>query len=171
MEPAIGQVQALLRQRHHIQLGEDDDFNIRRPDELLKAQVAASDTLANLLLSVAAISLLVGGIGIMNVMLASVAQRTREIGLRLAVGARESAIRVQFLGEAVVLSLIGGVFGVGLSVAGSVGFERTLGWPIAIPPSALAVAVISAVAVGVGFGFYPALRASRLDPIEALRHE
>ena len=161
VEPAIGQVQALLRQRHHIQLGEDDDFNIRRPDELLKAQVAASDTLANLLLSVAAISLLVGGIGIMNVMLASVAQRPREIGLRLAVGARESAIRVQFLGEAVVLSLIGGVFGVGLSVAGSVGFERTLGWPIAIPPSALAVAVISAVAVGVGFGFYPALRASR----------
>jgi len=165
VEPAIEQVKALLRQRHHIEPGLDDDFNIRRPDELLKAQVAASDTLANLLISVAAVSLLVGGIGIMNVMLASVAQRTREIGLRLAVGARESAIRVQFLGEAVVLSLFGGVFGVALSIAGSSAFGRTLGWAITIPPSALAVAV------GVSFGFYPAWRASRLDPIEALRHE
>jgi putative ABC transport system permease protein len=171
VEPAIRQVRALLRQRHRIREGEDEDFNIRRPDELLKAQVEASDTLANLLLSVAAVSLLVGGIGIMNVMLASVAQRTREIGLRMAVGARESAIRVQFLGEAVVLSLIGGVFGVGLSFVGSTAFERTLGWPIAIPPSSLLAAVASAVTVGVVFGTYPALRASRLDPIEALHHE
>ena len=171
VDPAIQQIEALLRQRHHIEPGEPDDFNIRRPDEVLKAQVAASDTLANLLLAVAGVSLLVGGIGIMNVMLASVAQRTREIGLRLAIGARESAIRLQFLGEAVVLSLVGGVFGVALSVAGSAGFEQTLGWPIAIPPAALGVAVSSAVAVGVGFGFYPAWRASRLDPIEALRHE
>ncbi len=171
VEPAIRQVEALLRERHRIESGQDGDFNIRRPDEVLKAQVAASDTLANLLISVAAVSLLVGGIGIMNVMLASVAQRTREIGLRLAVGARESAIRIQFLGEAVVLSLVGGVFGVALSVAGSAGFERTLGWTITIPPSALAVAVASAVAVGVAFGLYPAWRASRLDPIEALRHE
>jgi putative ABC transport system permease protein len=171
VEPAIRQVRALLRQRHHIREGEDDDFNIRRPDELLKAQLEASDTLANLLLSVAAVSLLVGGIGIMNVMLASVVQRTAEIGLRMAVGARESAIRVQFLGEAVVLSLIGGVFGVALSYAGSAGFERTLGWPIAIPPSSLLVAVASAVTVGVVFGYYPAWRASRLDPIEALHHE
>jgi len=171
VEPAIRQVQSLLRQRHHIGQDEDDDFNIRRPDELLKAQMEASNTLANLLISVAAISLLVGGIGIMNVMLASVAQRTAEIGLRMAVGARESAIRVQFLGEAVVLSLIGGVFGVVLSFVGSAGFERTLGWPIAIPPSALLMAVISAVTVGVVFGYYPAWRASRLDPIEALHHE
>ena len=171
VEPAIRQVQALLRQRHHIRQGEDDDFNIRRPDELLKAQVEASDTLANLLLSVAAVSLLVGGIGIMNVMLASVAQRTNEIGVRMAVGAWESAIRLQFLGEAVVLCLVGAVFGVALSVAGSAGFERTLGWPIAIPPSALLLAIASAVTVGVTFGFYPAWRASRLDPIEALHHE
>jgi len=171
VEPAIKQIEALVRQRHHIEPGVEDDFNIRRPDEVLKAQVAASDTLGNLLLSVAAVSLLVGGIGIMNVMLASVAQRTGEIGLRLAVGARESAIRIQFLGEAVVLSLVGGVFGIALSVAGSAGFERTLGWSIAIPPSALVVAVTSAVTVGVTFGFFPAWRASRLDPIEALRHE
>ena len=171
VEPAIRDVRSLLRERHHIRQGEDEDFNIRRPDELLKAQLEASDTLANLLLSVAAVSLLVGGIGIMNVMLASVLQRTAEIGLRMAVGARESAIRVQFLGEAVVLSLIGGVLGVALSFAGSAGFERTLGWPITIPPSSLLVAVASAVTVGVVFGFYPAWRASRLDPIEALHHE
>ena len=171
VEPAIQQVESLLRQRHHSRDGEADDFNVRRPDELLKAQVEATDTLANLLLSVAAVSLLVGGIGIMNVMLASVAQRTAEIGLRMAVGARESAIRIQFLGEAVVLSLIGGVFGVALSYLGSAGFERTLGWPIAIPPSALLLAIASAVTVGVTFGFYPAWRASRLDPIEALRYE
>ena len=171
VEPAIRDVRSLLRERHHIRQGEDEDFNIRRPDELLKAQLEASDTLANLLLSVAAVSLLVGGIGIMNVMLASVLQRTAEIGLRMAVGARESAIRVQFLGEAVVLSLIGGVLGVALSFAGSAGFERTLGWPITIPPSSLLVAVASAVTVGVVFGYYPAWRASRLDPIEALHHE
>ncbi len=171
VEPAIARIEALLRQRHRIGPGEPDDFNIRRPDEVLKARVEASDTLANLLLAVAGVSLLVGGIGIMNVMLASVAQRTGEIGLRLAVGARESAIRLQFLGEAVVLSLVGGIFGVLLSIAGAAGFARTLGWPIAIPPTALAVAVGSAVVVGVSFGFYPAWRASRLDPIEALRRE
>ena len=171
VEPAIHQVRGLLRERHHIRQGADDDFNIRRPDEMLQAQVAASDTLANLLLAVAAVSLLVGGIGIMNVMLASVTQRTREIGVRLAVGARESAIRVQFLGEAVVLSLIGGVFGVAISFIGTIGFERTLGWPIAIPPSSLLAATLAAVTVGVVFGYFPAWKASRLDPIEALHHE
>ncbi len=119
----------------------------------------------------AAVSLLVGGIGIMNVMLASVTQRTREIGVRLAVGARESAIRLQFLGEAVVLSLIGGVFGVVLSFVGKIGFERTLGWPIAIPPSSLLAATLAAVTVGVVFGYFPAWKASRLDPIAALHHE
>jgi putative ABC transport system permease protein len=171
VEPAIRQVTSLLRQRHNIGPGQDDDFNIRRPDEVLKAEVEASDTLANLLISIAAVSLLVGGIGIMNVMLASVTQRTNEIGVRLAVGAKESAIRLQFLGEAVVLSLVGGVLGVSLSVVGSFAFERTVGWPIVIPPSALALAIVSATTVGLFFGFYPAWRASRLDPIEALHHE
>ena len=171
VEPAIGQVPALLRERHRIRQGAEDDFNIRRPDEVLEAQVEASDTLGNLLVSVAAVSLLVGGIGIMNVMLASVAQRTGEIGVRMAVGARESAIRLQFLGEAVVLSLVGGVFGVALSFVGAAAFERTLAWPISIPPSSLLAATAAAVTVGVVFGYFPAWKASRLDPIEALHHE
>jgi len=169
--PAIEHIQALLRERHHIRQGDADDFNVRRPDEVLKAQVEASKTLANLLLCIGAVSLLVGGIGIMNVMLASVAQRTREIGIRMAVGATELAIRIQFLGEAIVLSLVGGATGVGLSYVGSVGFARALGWPVAIPPEALALAILSSATIGLFFGYYPAWRASRLDPIEALRQE
>ena len=171
VDSAIDGVAALLRQRHHIRPGDEDDFNIRRPDEIIKAQIAASDALALLLVSVASIALWVGGIGIMNVMLASVAQRTREIGHRLAVGAKESDVQAQFLGEAIVLSVFGGVFGIGLSVGGAFGFERVLGWPISIPPQALGLAVVFSVLVGVFFGFYPARKAAHLDPIEALRHE
>src|SRR5262249_4919399 len=136
VERAGAQIGALLRERHAIRVGADDDFNIRRPDTIIKAQIEASETLALLLTSVAAIALLVGGIGIMNVMLASVAQRTAEIGLRLAVGAKRSAVRAQFLGEAVMLSLFGGVFGVALSVAGTFVAARLLEWPISIPPNA-----------------------------------
>jgi putative ABC transport system permease protein len=171
VNPAIDRIVALLRDRHHIAAGADDDFNIRRPDEVLKAQLEASNALALLLVSIASISLLVGGIGIMNVMLASVAQRTREIGVRLAIGATEGAVQLQFLGEAVLLSLAGGLFGVFLSAVGKIGFERAVGWPITIPPDAVLVAVVSSVGVGVFFGFYPARRAARLDPIVALRHE
>ena len=169
--PATEQILALMRQRHQIGPGQEDDFNIRKADELLKAQAQAAETLALLLIIVASISLVVGGIGIMNVMLATVAQRTREIGLRMACGATAWAVRVQFLGEAAALSLVGGVLGMGVSVAASYGFTETLGWPISIPPSALALAVTMAVADGVVFGLWPAWRASRLDPIEALRHE
>jgi ABC-type antimicrobial peptide transport system permease subunit len=169
--PAIDHVTAVLRDRHHIRAGQDDDFNIRRPDEVLKAQLEAARALTLLLVSIASISLLVGGIGIMNVMLASVAQRTREIGVRLAIGARSSAIQLQFLGEAVMLSLAGGLLGVILSLTGRFLFERALEWPIQISPVAVLVAVVSSAAVGLFFGYYPARRASQLDPILALRHE
>jgi putative ABC transport system permease protein len=171
VNPAVDAITALMRQRHHIRAGEEDDFNIRRPDEVLKAQIEASRTLELLLVSLAMISLLVGGIGIMNVMLASVAQRTAEIGLRVAVGATTLAVQLQFLGEAVMLSLFGGVFGVALSYGGAFVIEDMLGWQLAIPLEAAALAVGFSVAVGIFFGFYPARRASRLDPIAALRNE
>jgi putative ABC transport system permease protein len=169
--PAIDQIVALMRQRHQIRPGAEDDFNIRRPDEIIKAQIESSHTLAALLTSVALISLLVGGIGIMNVMLASVTQRTREIGIRLAVGATRFAIEIQFLGEAVMLGLVGGVAGILASLGGASSTGRALAWPIAISARAVAVAVGSSIAVGLVAGLYPAWRAARLDPIEALRHE
>jgi len=171
VKPAIDQINALLRERHHIRPGEGDDFNIRKPEEVIKAQIAANRTLALFLISVASISLLVGGIGIMNVMLVSVTERTREIGLRLAVGAKTRAIQIQFLGEAVILSLFGSLLGVLAGVAASFITGYTLGWPMSIPPEALIVAPLFAVGVGVFFGFYPAWRAARLNPITALRHE
>ena len=169
--PAIERVFALMRQRHGIRAGEEDDFNLRRPDEILKAQLAASQTLSLLLLTLGSIALVTGGIGIMNVMLASVAQRTREIGLRMAIGARSRDILWQFLGEAVVLSLSGGVGGIVISALGASLFERFLQWPIVLSPSAIVVAFVAASSVGMLFGFYPAWRAARLDPIVALRHE
>jgi putative ABC transport system permease protein len=171
VNPAVDAVTSLMRQRHHIRPGEADDFNVRRPDEVIKAQIQQSQTLQLLLISVASVSLLVGGIGIMNVMLASVAQRTAEIGLRVAVGATPWAVQLQFLGEAVMLSLFGGVMGVILSLVGDLFIERMLGWPLSTSPQAALLAVVFAIAVGVFFGFYPAWRAARLDPIVALRNE
>jgi putative ABC transport system permease protein len=171
VNPAIEAVTLLIRQRHHIRPGEPDDFNIRRPDEVIKTQIRQSRTLELLLTSVASISLLVGGIGIMNVMLASVAQRTAEIGLRVAVGATPGAVQLQFLGEAVMLSLFGGVLGVLLSFVGDFLIEGMLGWPLSTSPQGALLAVTFAVAVGIFFGFYPAWRASRLDPIAAIRNE
>jgi putative ABC transport system permease protein len=171
VQPAIDQVTALLRQRHRIEPGTEDDFNIRRPDEVLKAQVEAATTLALLLASIATVALLVGGIGVMNVMLASVAQRTREVGVRLSVGATPGDILLQFLGEALALCLSGGAAGVLLSFAGAWGFDHFLGWEISLSPQALVGALFSSATVGVAFGLYPAVRAAALDPIEALRHE
>jgi putative ABC transport system permease protein len=168
---AIDAATALLRQRHHIRSGEDDDFNIRRPDEVIKASIQASSTLQILLVALAAISLLIGGIGIMNVMLASVMQRTNEVGLRMAVGATPRAVRVQFLGEAVILSLAGGVLGVPLSMTTSFFITQLLGWPVSLSWKAAALAVACAGVVGVIAGTYPAWKASRLDPITALRIE
>ena len=169
--PAIAQISAVLRERHHIPQGEQDDFNIRHPEEVIKAQIAAKRTLAFFLISIASISLLVGGIGIMNVMLVSVTERTKEIGLRLAIGATTRDIQIQFLGEAVMLSLFGGLTGVFLGVAGSFIMGYALGWPMSIPLEALIVAPLFAIVVGISFGFYPAWRATQMDPITALRHE
>jgi putative ABC transport system permease protein len=170
-EPAIDRITALLRQRHHIQPGEPDDFNIRHPDETIKALIAAKQTLQIFLISVASIALLVGGIGIMNVMLATVAERTREIGIRLSVGATTRDIQVQFLAEAVMLGLFGGLVGVLAGVAASYILGYSFGWAMSIPPEALIVAPLFAIGVGVSSGFYPAWKASQLDPITALRLE
>jgi putative ABC transport system permease protein len=171
VNPAIDRITALLRQRHGIRPGADDDFNIRRPDEIMKAQIDASTTLELLLVILASISLLVGGVGVMNVMLATVAQRTTEIGVRIAVGAPAFAVQVQFLGEAVLLALLGGILGISSAAAAAPLAARLLGWPIAVSLGATALAVLCSGAVGMASGFYPAWRASRLDPIAALRGE
>jgi putative ABC transport system permease protein len=171
VNPAVDAIRALMRQRHHIQIGADDDFNMRRPDEVINAQIAASQTLEVLLLTLAIISLVVGGIGIMNMMLASVAQRTREVGIRMAVGATPRAVQVQFLGEAAILSLLGGVLGVPLSAGGVVFLEPLLGWKLSTPLDAAFVAVVFSLVVGLIFGYFPAWRAARLDPIAALHSE
>jgi putative ABC transport system permease protein len=167
------EITALLRQRHRISkaAGQDDDFMIRSQTEMLKQAEEQSRTMSALLWSIAGVSLLVGGIGIMNIMLVSVTERTREIGVRMAIGAKGSDIRAQFLVEAVVLAISGGIVGIGLGV----GIQRTVarfaGWPVAVEPSAISLAFAFSALVGITFGFYPALKASRLDPIEALRYE
>jgi putative ABC transport system permease protein len=168
---AVSAITSLMRERHRIGVGQDDDFNIRHPEEVVKAQMAAADTFSTLLVSIASVSLLVGGIGIMNVMLASVSERTREIGVRLAVGASPWAITLQFLVEAVLLSLLGGGLGRVVSVAGSSALARAVGWSLPIPPDTFALAFGFSGLVGVVFGYLPARRAALLDPIEALRSE
>jgi putative ABC transport system permease protein len=169
--PAIDAATGVLRERHHIRAGELDDFNIRRPDEVIETRLAASRTFSLLLVVIASVSLLVGGIGIMNVMLVSVTERTREIGVRMSIGATEGDVQLQFLGEAVMLSLFGGVIGVILGVTGSIFIGNALEWPMSISPQAIAIAAAFATFIGVFFGYYPAVKASRLDPIEALRFE
>jgi len=171
IKPAEQQITSLLRERHHLRADEDEDFNLRHPAEIASARAESQKIMTILLASIASVSLLVGGIGIMNIMLVSVTERTREIGLRLAIGANESDVRMQFLGEATLLSLMGGALGVIIGVAGSLTISSTLQWPTRIPMEALLVAVIFSAAVGVFFGFYPAYKASHLDPIEALRYE
>lgn len=169
--PAIDQVSRLLRQRHHLRPEEPDDFNIRHPEDTLQAQEAASRTFTLMLASIASVSLLVGGIGIMNIMLVSVTERTREIGIRMAVGATEEDVRMQFLVEALALSLLGGFVGVIVGMAGAAGVSKLLHWPAIITPSAIVAAAGFSIAIGIFFGYYPALKASQLDPIEALRFE
>jgi putative ABC transport system permease protein len=165
------EVRALLRQRHRLQQGADDDFSLRNLADIMAAQEASSRVLALLLAAVASVSLVVGGIGIMNIMLVSVTERTREIGLRMAVGARTRDILGQFLVEAVTLSLIGGLIGVLLGVGTSIGIATVAGWNIVLSGRSILLAVAFAVAIGVFFGFYPARKAARLNPVEALRFE
>jgi putative ABC transport system permease protein len=168
---AIEEITELLRQRHHIRAGADDDFVIRSQSEFANAAEETSRTMTLLLLSIAAVSLLVGGIGIMNIMLVSVTERTREIGIRMAVGARARDIRWQFLIESAFLSLLGGVAGVLLGMAASGLITKLARWPTVVSPGAVALAFVFAAAIGIFFGYYPARQASRLDPIEALRYE
>jgi putative ABC transport system permease protein len=161
----------LLRVRHRLAPGADDDFTIRTMEELSSILTATTTTMTLLLASIAAVSLIVGGIGIMNIMLVSVTERTREIGLRLALGARGGDVLVQFLVEAVVLSLVGGLLGVLLGLGISGGLAAFMKWPTAISPGSIALAFGFSAAVGIFFGFYPARKASALDPIDALRYE
>jgi putative ABC transport system permease protein len=168
---AVAPIASLLRERHRIRSGEDDDFIIRTQSDIADLQNQTQSTMTMLLGGIASVSLLVGGIGIMNIMLVSVTERTREIGVRMAVGATEKDVRLQFLVEAVTLSMLGGAIGIVFGLVGSALIANLLQWPTLISGKAIIAAVIFSTLVGVVFGYYPAHKAARLDPIEALRYE
>jgi putative ABC transport system permease protein len=165
------QVSELLRARHRIRPGADDDFKLRRPTEIAEAVAASARVMELLLASVASVSLLVGGVGIMNIMLVSVTERTREIGLRMAVGARSRDVLRQFLFEAVLMAIAGGALGLTAGFGGSQLISDWFQWPTRVSSNAVLLALGFSSAIGLFFGYYPARRAARLDPIEALRHE
>ncbi|MEA2625256.1 MAG: putative transport system permease protein [Candidatus Binatota bacterium] len=168
---ATDEIGQALRQRHRIQKGQEDDFTVRNLNEMAQVSASASRVMTNLLLAVASISLLVGGIGIMNILLVSVTERTREIGVRMAVGAKSRHILLQFLVEAAALSLAGGLVGAALGVGGARAISYFASWPTVLSAPAVAGSILFSAAVGIFFGFYPARKASRLDPIAALRYE
>ena len=168
---AQSQIADLLRQRHKLTANEPDDFTVRNMTDVAEAANETSKTMTILLACIAGVSLLVGGIGIMNIMLVSVTERTREIGIRMAIGARSSAVRSQFLIESIVLSLTGGTIGILLGIGLSLAIPAMLGWPTLVSVMAIVGSVLFSVAVGIFFGYYPARKAASLDPIEALRYE
>jgi putative ABC transport system permease protein len=165
------EIRGILRESHKLGDGDDDDFTIRNQDEIAAAASSATQVMTILLASIASISLLVGGIGIMNIMLVSVTERTREIGIRMAIGARGSDVLTQFLVESVAISMLGGIIGVMLGLGGAMLVGHFTGWSTATPPEAILIAVGFSAAVGVFFGFYPARQAAALNPIQALRYE
>jgi putative ABC transport system permease protein len=168
---AQAQITALLRDRHRIRPGQDDDFQVRNLADIADLADQSSRIMTLLLASIAGVSLVVGGIGIMNIMLVSVTERTREIGIRIAIGATEADVQKQFLSEAVVMSVVGGAIGIVFGILASFVITKLLHWAVQVSPLAIVAAVVFSVAVGVFFGYYPARKASRLDPIEALRFE
>ena len=165
------QISELLRQRHKLNANDPDDFTVRNMSDIAAAANETNSTMTMLLACIAGVSLLVGGIGIMNIMLVSVTERTREIGIRMAIGARSSAVRSQFLIESIVLSVMGGTVGILLGIAVSLAIPKMLGWPTLISTMAIVGSVVFSVAVGIFFGYYPARKAAALDPIDALRYE
>ena len=169
--PAKDQITELLRERHFIRPGQPDDFRVNNMTEVAEAAEQTTRVMTLLLGSIAAVSLLVGGIGIMNIMLVSVTERTREIGIRMAIGSRGSYIRMQFLSESVILCMLGGLIGVGVGIGLSLALARFMGWPSFVSPQAATIAFLFSAATGVFFGYYPAHKAASLDPIEALRYE
>ncbi|MGH7941316.1 MAG: ABC transporter permease [Limisphaerales bacterium] len=171
LQPVQDQIIGLLRQRHHTHDIRDDDFTVRNQEEIAEAATATATTMTYLLAAIACVSLVVGGIGIMNIMLVSVTERTREIGIRMAVGAHGSDIMLQFLIEAIALSALGGLIGIGFGVGSSEFISAEKHWPVQTPMVWIVAAFFVSAAVGVFFGFYPARKASRLDPIDALRYE
>ena len=168
---AQSQIADLLRQRHKLAQGAADDFTVRNMSDVAEAANETNSVMTMLLGSIAGVSLLVGGIGIMNIMLVSVTERTREIGIRMAIGARSTAVRTQFLVESIVLSLTGGFAGIALGVLASVGVPLLLGWPTLVSTASIVGSVVFSAGVGIFFGYYPARKAAALDPIDALRYE
>jgi putative ABC transport system permease protein len=171
LDPVSEQITSLLRQRHRIGPGRDDDFTVRTQQDIAEAATETSRVMTTLLGAIAGVSLIVGGIGIMNIMLVSVTERTREIGIRMAVGARARDILTQFMLEAIALSMVGGAIGIAVGIVAAKVLSAVAEWPTVISAGPIAVAVLFSAAVGIFFGFYPARKASRLDPITALRYE
>jgi putative ABC transport system permease protein len=171
LDRAKEQIVQVMRERHHLRKGVGDNFSVSTVAEMAELALILTTTMQILVAIIASISLVVGGIGIMNIMLVSVTERTREIGIRMAVGATGFDVLIQFLIEAVVLALIGGIIGISLGILGAVGLAHLANWPVVVKPTIVLLAFVVSAAVGIFFGYFPALRASRLDPIEALRYE